>query len=174
MGRVGIVFDYYSELDFKFLVLDFTANQVQLGHSTPSGLWVVDKVATKPLSAATNYAVLLALRGASISVTVAGQLVISHGFNSAIVDGRFGLLTDGSGIFDNVRVQTNDTQFDEYQPGTAQVFISDVTVTEGGTAVLTLTLSQPLAENVTVQWTTGPGTALPAATSPALRGRRRS
>ena len=66
-----------------------------------------------------------------------------------------------AGSSTTLRVQTNDTQFDEYQPGTAQVFISDVTVTEGGTAVLTLTLSQPLAENVAVQWTTGPGTALP-------------
>ena len=155
------MFDYYSELDFKFLVLDFALNQVQLGHSTPSGGWVVDKVVAKTLNAITNYGILLALRGASISVTVAGQLVLSHGYNSALVDGRFGLLTDGTATFDNVRVQTNDAKFDEYQPGTAQVFISDVTVTEGGNAVLTVTLSQPLAQDVTVQWATGPGTALP-------------
>ena len=160
-GRTGIVFDYYSELDFKFLVLDFALNQVKLGHSTPSGGWVVDKVAAKTLNANTSYAILLALRGASISVTVAGQLVLSHGYNSALVDGRFGLLTDGTATFDNVRVQTNDTKFNEYQPGTAQVFISDVTVGEGVNAFLTITLSQALAEDVTVQWTTGPGTALP-------------
>ena len=160
-GRTGIVFDYYSDLDFKFLVLDFALNQVQLGHSTPSGGWVVDKVAAMTLNATTSYAILLALRGASISVTVAGQLVLSHGYNSALVDGRFGLLTDGTATFDNVRVQTNDAKFNEYQPGTAQVFISDATVGEGGTAVLTITLSQALAETVTVQWTTGPGTALP-------------
>ena len=47
-----------------------------------------------------------------------------------LVDGRFGVLTTGAGTFDDVRVRTNDTSFDEYHPVGALVSISDAIVTE--------------------------------------------
>ena len=66
--------------------------------------------------------------------------------------------------FDDVRVRTNDTQFNEYNPGTAQATITDATVVEGasGNTIVTLmiSLSQALAQTATVMWATGPSTAL--------------
>ncbi len=161
-GRDGIAFDYYSDDDFKYVVTNTTTGKVELGHFK-GGVWTVDN-GGGAVVAGTNYHISLSLLGASISVVVNGQTLFSHGYNAALADGRFGLVTDGTGSFDNVRVQTNDRQFDEVGQGTAEITISDATVVEGNSGTsqvtLTITLSQAVAETVTVQWTTGPGTAL--------------
>ena len=163
-GQLGIVFDYYEDFDFKYVVVDTANNKILLGHRMGTA-WVVDSSVDFTLNPATDHSIGLTLRGASVSVVVDGQTVMSFGYNSALVDGRFGTLIIGSsGTFDDVRVRTNDSKFNEYQPGTAQVSISDASVVEGNsgtkTVQLTISLSQPLAEAATVQWSTGPGTAL--------------
>ena len=41
-GLGGIVFDYYSPTDFKFVVLDVPGKRVLVGHSDPTRGWMVD------------------------------------------------------------------------------------------------------------------------------------
>ena len=102
-------------------------------HAVRMGRRPVGRRSTWSTATATPSAV--SLRGASVSVVVDGQTLISFGYNSAVVDGRFGLLIKGvaseTASFDDVRVRTNDTQFNEYNPGTAQVTITDATIAEG-------------------------------------------
>ena len=162
-GRLGIVFDYYSATDFKYVMIDVVADLVVLGHRTADG-WVIDRSLSFTMTDTIDHTLKLTLKGASVNVVVDGQTLFGHGFNSALVDGGFGTLTTGTGTFDNVRVRTNDSNFDEYNPASAQVSITDASVTEGnsGTAAVTLTISLdgPATEITTVQWVTGPGTAL--------------
>ncbi|HSP28230.1 MAG TPA: Calx-beta domain-containing protein, partial [Ilumatobacteraceae bacterium] len=162
-GRAGLVFDYYSDNDFKFVLIDAAADLVLLGHRA-GGSWTIDRSATMVLADGIDHVVNITLKGASVNVTVNGSTIFAHGYNSALVDGGFGVLTTGSGTFDNVRVRTNSSNFDEYNPGSVLVSIGDATVTEGdsGTTAVTLTiqLASAATETVTVGWVTTPGTAL--------------
>ncbi|MGH3372545.1 MAG: Calx-beta domain-containing protein, partial [Nocardioidaceae bacterium] len=107
----GIFFDAYSETDFKYVVLDVANQRVVFGHRH-GGRWVIDASFSRALTAGTDYTVELVLKGASLSVMLNGSFVGSHGFNSAVVDGTFGLLSSsgtlGSGWF---RVRTDDPAY---------------------------------------------------------------
>jgi hypothetical protein len=66
----------------------------------------------RSLLANTDYQLQLVMKGASISLLVGGSFIRSWGFNSAVVDGGFGLITrGGASSFDNVRIRTNDRAF---------------------------------------------------------------
>ena len=172
-GRQGIVFDYYSPTDFKYAVIDVVADLVVLGHRTSAG-WVIDRSVSFVLTDGIDHTLKLTLKGASVNVVVDGQTLFGYGYNSALVDGGFGTLTTGTGIFDNVRVRTNDSNFDEYQPTAAQISITDASLTEGNTGTtpvtLTISLDGPATELTTVQWVTGPGTALAGSDFTAASG----
>jgi hypothetical protein len=160
-GVVGLVFDYYSDTDFKYAVIDIDADTVELGHYT--GVWVADARAAMFLDDLADHQVKVALRGAAVSMYVNGGLIASFGYNAALVDGGFGLLTDGTGSFEEVRVKTNDPDFNEYDPTSEIVSIGDATVTEGDsgnvTVQLLVELDQPAGDTITVDWVTGPGSA---------------
>ena len=54
-----------------------------------------------------------------------GQLIAGWGFNSAVVDGDFGLLTrDGTSSFDHVTVRTNDPAVATSDQGPATIELS--------------------------------------------------
>ncbi|HEY3484041.1 MAG TPA: hypothetical protein VGK49_01600, partial [Ilumatobacteraceae bacterium] len=165
-GRLGLVFDYYSANDFKYLVVDVFADLIVVGHRTAAG-WFVDFSTTRSLADTADHTVDVSLKGASASITVDGQAIVAVGYNAALTDGRFGALTTGNnsrGTFDNIRVRTNDRGFNEYQPVGSLISVGDRTVTEtnGTTTVqVTISLDTPAAEAVSVQWSTSPGTALP-------------
>ncbi len=108
-GRAGIVFDRYSDTDFKWVAIDTATKQVLIGHRT-SGGWFVDAVvANNALSAAAEFTLGVVVRGASVSVTLNGQAALGFVFNAVGVDGRFGLFTRAAGAsFDSVTVKTND------------------------------------------------------------------
>jgi hypothetical protein len=60
----------------------------------------------------TDYQLQLVMKGASISVLVNGSFIRSWGYNSAVVDGSFGLFARGAtASFDNFRIRTNDRAF---------------------------------------------------------------
>ena len=161
--RAGIVFDYYSDTDFKYLMIDVIADVVVLGHRTAAA-WVVDYSMNRTMDILLSHSIKLTMKGASVNVVVDGSTLFGYGYNSALVDGRFGVLTDGSATFDDVRVRTNASNFNEYNPTAPQVSIGDATITEGnsGTALVTvwITLASAATEVTTVQWATGPGSAL--------------
>ncbi|HEX2136568.1 MAG TPA: hypothetical protein VHG30_11795, partial [Microvirga sp.] len=108
-GRAGFVFDFYSNTDFKFAAIDVLTKQVVIGHRTTAG-WTVDAVASQStLNATTDYTLGLTVRGSAVSVTLNGQAVTGFTYNAVSVDGRFGLLTGGTGAsFDSVTAKTND------------------------------------------------------------------
>jgi hypothetical protein len=168
----GLVFDYYSDVDFKYVVVDVANDLVLLGHRTPAG-WSVDASTAWALDDGIDHLVKITVKGASVNVLVDGATVFGYGFNSPLVDGGFGVLTTGTGSFDDVRVRTDDPGFDEYDPGTL-VSIGDATVTEGdsGSTEVTATISLDAAadEAITVAWVTGPGSALAGADFVAASG----
>ena len=52
-GRAGIVFDRYSDTDFKWAAVDTATQQVLIGHRTKAG-WFVDAVASNTSSVAAS------------------------------------------------------------------------------------------------------------------------
>ncbi len=111
-GIGGIVFDRYAVDDFKFAGIDLPGGRVVVGHHDPRRGWVVDAAVPWTLVAGADYVLLLTLKGASMSISVGGQLAISRGFNAALVDGAFGTFgRSGLTSFDRYRIRTNDPFF---------------------------------------------------------------
>ena len=164
-GTAGIVFDYYSANDYKFAVMDVTGGRVYLGHVSPLHGTAIDAIYTKALSGLTSYVMELNLKGASASITLNGEFMVSTGYNAALVDGAFGLVAqNGTATYDTLRIRSDDeslvgvtaptsTTAPPSSPPSATV--GDVTVTEGnagtGVAVVTITLSRAVVAGETVK-----------------------
>ena len=104
----GIVFDRYTESDFKFVTISPATDTVQVGHVTSRGGWVLDKVFSKSLQFETDHELKLVLKGTTVSIFVDGQLVGSHAFNSPLTDGTAGLVTrDGRSAFERLVIRTD-------------------------------------------------------------------
>ena len=126
----GIVFDQYAANDLKFVMLDVSTQRVLVGHIDPRRGYIVETSVAKTLLANTDYQLSLTLKGASVAVTVNGSYVTTWGFNAAVVDGRFGLITRGAqASFDNTRIRTNDRAF--AAPGGALTADVEATSSEG-------------------------------------------
>jgi hypothetical protein len=112
-GRAGIVFDRYGEESFKFAAIDAATDQVLIGHWTAKRGFVIDAAVSRLIADNVEYTLGVALKGATVSVTLGGQVVLGHVFNASTVDGDFGLLAIGAGEsqFDDVQVKTNDPAF---------------------------------------------------------------
>jgi hypothetical protein len=157
----GIVFDWYSATDYKFAGIDVAAQRLVIGHMDRKGNAVVDASLPVVLAGSTDYAIGVTLKGASIALSAAGN-VLSFGFNSDVVDGQFGLLSrGGTANFDSARVRTNDPAFIKPTPVAS---IGDAQVKEGAAGVnttigFTITLSRPASGGETLTWSTANGTA---------------
>jgi hypothetical protein len=69
------------------------------------------------LEATRDYALLISLAGLTVSVQVDGAAVVAAVFNAVVVDGKFGMMTQGgSGSFDQVTVRTSDSRFRDQSP----------------------------------------------------------
>ena len=108
-GRAGIVFDRYSDTDFKFAAIDVGTKQVMIGHRTASG-WSMDAVVTNTsLISTTDYKLGVSIKGSTVSVTLNDQAALGYAYNAVGTDGRFGVFAKGvSASFDTVTVKTND------------------------------------------------------------------
>ena len=134
-----------------------------IGH-VRGGNTVIDASVARTLAANTDYAVLLTIKGLTVSVQIDGALALSFAFNGNVVDGAVGALSSsGTTSFDSFRIRTNDPQFTASPPPKPSVSISGASVAEGNsgtkTVTLTLTLSSPAAGGETVGWATSNGTA---------------
>ena len=108
----GIYFDRHAADRYKFVALDVPGQKVLIGHLEPRRGWVVDLSIPRALVANRDYAIKLTLKGASVSVTLDGQMLTSYGYNGGVVDGAFGVLTKiGTTSFDRYRIRTNDPAF---------------------------------------------------------------
>jgi hypothetical protein len=111
-GVSGLVFDYYASNDYKFVVLDVPGQRVLIGHVSPRSGWVVDQTITRTLTAGMVATLNLLLKATVATVTLNGQVLASRAFNSAVVDGRTGVLGIGAvASFDRFRFRTDDDQF---------------------------------------------------------------
>jgi hypothetical protein len=156
-GTAGFVFDRYGEDDYKFVALEVAANRIIIGHVAPNDDMVIDATFAVDLDASETYRLKAKMQGAGIEISLNGTPLGTYGFNAALVDGGFGLaVLEGTAIFDDLDVRTNDSQFE--QPDAPTVSIGDVTVVEGDsgttTALLTVSLSQVLETAVTVDFST--------------------
>jgi Ca2+-binding RTX toxin-like protein len=108
----GFIFDYVNANRFKFTALDPNNNQVIVGYYTAKDGWVIDAAADFNLKTGTTYELMATLKGSTISVQLDGQTVLGHAFNSVLVDGNFGVLTEGGlTYFDKVSIETDDPAF---------------------------------------------------------------
>ncbi|HYC45994.1 MAG TPA: hypothetical protein VED01_10995 [Burkholderiales bacterium] len=107
--RAGIVFDRYSDTDFKWAAIDAQTKQVLIGHYTTRSGWVTDAAVAKTITAGTDYTLGVTIKGATVSVTLNASPVVATVFNAIAADGRFGLFAKGGqASFDTVTVKTND------------------------------------------------------------------
>ncbi|HEY3484924.1 MAG TPA: Calx-beta domain-containing protein [Ilumatobacteraceae bacterium] len=162
-STAGLVFDWYSATDYKFVVLDRAANKVVIGHRRGSSN-VVDATYSVTLAGA-DRAMNVVLKGASVSVRVA-NIITGFGYNAPLADGRIGVVgQSGTVVFDNLRVRTDDASFNEYNPNQITVSVGDASVNEGNSGTTTvnvaITLSGPSTVPVSISWVTAVGTASP-------------
>ncbi|HEV8378215.1 MAG TPA: hypothetical protein VGP99_05155, partial [Tepidisphaeraceae bacterium] len=111
-GIGGIVFDENATNHFKFVALDVPSQKLLVGHFEPNRGWSIDASVPRSLSASTDYALGLTMKGASVSVTLNGAFALSWGFNAPVVDGAVGVVSrNGTTSFDVYRIRTNDPAF---------------------------------------------------------------
>ena len=161
-GLGGLAFDMYDADDLKFVVLDVAGQRVVVGHIDPQRGLIIQSTFPATLVAGTAYALSLRLKDSVVTVVLNDAVLGSLTYNSAIVDGGFGLFTTGTAAFDSVRIQTDDPSIG--QPTQPSVSVSGASVAEGAAGepaqvTLTVTLSQPAATTTSVDWATHDGTA---------------
>jgi hypothetical protein len=159
--RAGLVFDYYSETDFKWAALDVQNNEVLIGHYTARGGWVVDARVDRNLTAGKAYDLKIALRTSTVSVQVDGQTVLGHIYTGVVVDGRFGMLSVGTGTatqFDEMTFSSNDVVF---EPVEQNLLARDVAVStvQTVTALEAADLA-PIVEEAISRWSLSEDKAL--------------
>jgi hypothetical protein len=74
-----LVFDYQSEIDFKFAGVNISLDKLQMGYRDVEGWHVVEQTPSQ-LKPNTDYNLLLALNGTTASLVVDGTQVFSHAF----------------------------------------------------------------------------------------------
>ena len=113
IGTTGFLFDYYSTSDYKFVALDLAGQRVVIGH-VARGVRVIDRAIALALTAGADYLMNIVLKATVVTVTVNGQVLVSHSFNSPLADGRQGMFGMGAGIVssvDSYRVRTDAAQY---------------------------------------------------------------
>ncbi|MGH3337202.1 MAG: hypothetical protein ACRDOZ_15475, partial [Nocardioides sp.] len=159
--RAGLAFDAYGPSRFKYVLLDVAGDRIVIGHRTADG-WFEDRVLAWSLDPGRTYDLRIVLDGTTVTVWLDGTQVLAHVFNSLLNDGDLGLLAvGGPGSFDALTLQTDDP---EMVPAVPFVSVTDVTVSEGPdgtrTVTVTVTLSRPSDQPVTVSWSTLDGVAV--------------
>jgi hypothetical protein len=115
-GVAGLVFDHYEDGRFKYVAIDSSADQVIIGHYTEKSGFVVDAVADFAIDAGVAHQLELGLSGTTLSVTVDGQVVLGHVFNSLLNDGQLGALTlTGHASFTSISSMTDDASYADNQ-----------------------------------------------------------
>jgi hypothetical protein len=111
-----IIFDYQSDIDFKYAGINISNNKIEMGYRDATG-WHQLVQSNKPvqLKGGTQYDVLVAVNGTNVTVSVAGVNHFSYTFAPRLDElgqpiplnkGLVGIGMDsGSGTVDNFKVQ---------------------------------------------------------------------
>ncbi|WP_353083073.1 calcium-binding protein [Tessaracoccus lapidicaptus] len=106
-GIAGLVYDFYSLDEFKFIVLDVATQTVIFGHVT-RGSWSIDQTVSQVLVAGADYTMVVTIKGASVSLELNGSFVRSMAYSAALADGRVGLVVgSATASYDSVRIRTD-------------------------------------------------------------------
>lgn len=106
----GIVFDKYSDTDYKFAAVSAATGQVLVGHYSASTGWVVDAaVAVAGVTTGVDYHLGVTLKGSTVNVTFNGVSVLSRAYNATVVDGAVGFVAKAGAVsFDSFGLKTDD------------------------------------------------------------------
>ncbi|HEV2294748.1 MAG TPA: calcium-binding protein [Tepidisphaeraceae bacterium] len=105
-GFGGLVFDYYSTTDFKYVAYDATRNQFVIGHRTSRG-WFTD--ASYDLGSRSFTRLGVSLVGTTVSVLVDGTPLFGHVYNAALADGGIGIFSrSGTTTVDDLVARGDD------------------------------------------------------------------
>ena len=149
-GITGILFDWYSVKDYKFVGIDVAGQRVVIGH-VAKGIRTIDLAIARALVAGSDYVLDIVLKATVVTVTLGGQVLASFSYNSPLADGRQGLFAFGVGVAASAadyRLRTDDDAYTGSPPAAQAVRISDATVTEGAagtTKTVTLTVTRDQA-----------------------------
>ena len=114
-GEVGFLFDQYDPVHFKFVTI--VAGHITVGHRTAQG-WFTDATVDLNFVAQTENVLGLTIAGATVSITLNDQPVLSHAFNALVTDGQFGLFGRvGTTSFDTLTVESDDPAYAAGQAG---------------------------------------------------------
>jgi hypothetical protein len=104
-GSGGLLFDYYSATDFKYVTVDVAAGKVVVGHRKKNQ-WLTDASFAASLTAGVDYKLSLSLQGGTVVVSLNGTQLGSFAYNAVVTDGGLGTISRvGTTSFDNVHVQ---------------------------------------------------------------------
>jgi hypothetical protein len=134
-GNAYVIFDYFSETDFKFAGINHKTNKLEMGHRTAAG-WLVDASANMKIWQNQYYAMLIAINGTAVTVSVDSKTAFTHVFGARVIDGEAyglnkGMVGVGSansrGYYDNVKVQVLPPQItldhqEDFEDGSAGAF----------------------------------------------------
>jgi len=146
----GYIFDRYSEEDYKFVALSADSDQVIIGHYTKRTGFHVDASVDYIIDKGADYSLEVTLKGSTVSVVVDDQALLGYAYNALVLDGAYGLFTEGGqAIFDNVTIMTDDPQYEGMIINSAPVAVNDSLETEEG-ATLTFSIARLLANDTDV------------------------
>jgi Ca2+-binding RTX toxin-like protein len=151
-GRAGVVFDRYSDSDYKWAAVDVETQEVLLGHRK-GDTWVIDAAVSKSLTAGSDYTLGVTLRGSTVSVTLDGQAAVGHVYNAVTVDGRFGMFGQGEVAVDSVTIKTDDPSVPS-TTDSAQMLEAAQAAPAHTLGVATLTEAQlsPIMDQAVARW----------------------
>lgn len=110
-GEGGLVYDYYSDTQYKFVTLDMDSGELQMGHVTDKGAQIDTSIDVK-LTGNGDHTLGLSALGGGVSVSVDGTAVTGHVYNSLVNDGDMGVLvSSGSLGFDSLTLTTDDPAY---------------------------------------------------------------
>ena len=116
----GVIFDRYSDSDFKFAGLSAETDELLVGHYTARRGWVVDFSTPQEIEPDQDYELRIVIKGLTMSMVVDGQTKPGFVFNGVVVDGDFGLFTSGgTTTFDDLTFKTDDPAYAEPEEGDA-------------------------------------------------------
>jgi hypothetical protein len=112
-GIAGLVFDYRSTTDFRFVAIDIPSGRVILGRRVATGTgWVIDASVALRLTADRDTLMGVSIRGQVITVAVDRTNVMNFRSTSQVSYGTVGLMArDASASFDNFVTRGDQAAF---------------------------------------------------------------
>ena len=98
------IYDLTDDMNFKFAGLDVSGKAVTIGY-VENGNWIVVASVSTKLRSGSDYVLSVQLDGKTVTVSIDGELIVSHSFAGLVVDGGYGLAATGTqAVFQNTIV----------------------------------------------------------------------